>query len=70
MSQANENKTERLLYKIRYIGHDCDYFENNKIYLCTGEVTEGDQKGSLFVINELGENYLYSPSLFEKVTDR
>lgn len=67
---ADENKTERTLYKIRYVGHDCDFFEHNKIYLCTGEITGGGQKGSIFVINELGENYVYSPDLFEKVESK
>ncbi len=67
---ADENKTERTLSKIRYIGHDCDFFEHNKIYLCTGEITGGGQKGSIFVINELGENYVYSPDLFEKVESK
>ncbi|MBQ0052232.1 MAG: hypothetical protein KBT11_09270 [Treponema sp.] len=63
-----DNKTEKVFYKIRYIGHDSDYFEHNKIYLCTGEIVEGSQKGSIFVINELGENYVYSSEMFEKVT--
>lgn len=62
-----ENKTERTFYKIRYIGNDCDYFAHNRVYLCTGEIVEGTQKGSIFVINELGENYVYSSELFEKI---
>lgn len=61
------NKTERTLYKIRYVGDANDYFEPNKIYLCVGEVVEGPQKGSLFVINEMGENYLYRSENFERV---
>ena len=62
-----ENKTERTLYKIRYVGENCDFFEPNKIYLCVGEIVEGPQKGSLFVINEMGEDYLYDSEKFERV---
>lgn len=62
-----ENKTERTLYKIRYVGEACDYFERDKIYLCVGEVVDGPQKGSLFVINELGQDYIYSPEGFVRI---
>ncbi len=62
-----ENKTERTLYKIRYVGNECDYFERDKIYLCVGEIVDGPQKGSLFVINELGVDYVYSSADFERV---
>ncbi|MBQ9206371.1 MAG: hypothetical protein IJ158_06615 [Treponema sp.] len=62
-----ENKTERTFYKIRYIGEECDYFEKDKIYLCVGEVVDGPQKGSLFVINEFGIDYLYKAESFERV---
>ena len=62
-----ENKTERTLYKIRYVGEACDYFEKDKIYLCVGEIVEGPQKGSLFVINDFGEDYVYSPERFVRV---
>ncbi|MCR4823358.1 MAG: hypothetical protein K5873_10875 [Treponema sp.] len=62
-----ENKTERTLYKIRYVGEECDFFEPGKTYLCVGEVVEGPQKGSLFVINEKGVDYCYSPENFERV---
>ena len=61
------NKTERTFYKIRYVGEDCDYFERNKIYLCVGEITDGPQKGSIFVINEYGVDYAYSPERFVRV---
>lgn len=62
-----ENKTERTLYKIRYIGDECDFFEKNKVYLCVGEIVEGPQKGSLFVINEQGVDYVYSAEKFERI---
>lgn len=62
-----ENKTERTLYKIRYVGEECDFFEPNKVCLCVGEVVEGPQKGSLFVINEKGEDYLYSSENFKRI---
>ncbi|MBQ9908295.1 MAG: hypothetical protein IJM48_00675 [Treponema sp.] len=62
-----ENKTERTLYKIRYVGEACDYFERDKIYLCVGEVVDGPQKGSLFVINELGQDYIYSSERFVRI---
>ena len=62
-----ENKTERTLYKIRYVGEACDFFERDKIYLCVGEVVDGPQKGSLFVINEQGVDYLYGAESFERV---
>ena len=62
-----ENKTERTLYKIRYVGEACDFFERDKIYLCVGEVVDGPQKGSLFVINEQGVDYLYDAKSFERV---
>ena len=62
-----ENKTERTLYKIRYVGEACDFFERDKIYLCVGEVVAGPQKGSLFVINEQGVDYLYDAESFERV---
>ena len=62
-----ENKTERTFYKLRYIGEESDYFEKNKIYLCVGEVVDGPQKGSIFVINELGFNYINSPKNFVRV---
>jgi len=62
-----ENRTERTLYKIRYVGNACDYFERDKIYLCVGEVVDGPQKGSLFVINELGVDYLYNSEDFERL---
>lgn len=67
MSDSSENKTERTIYKIRYIGEDSNYFEHNKIYLCVGEIKSGPQKGQLFVINELGEDHVYSPESFRKV---
>ncbi|MBB5227070.1 hypothetical protein [Treponema ruminis] len=62
-----ENKTERTLYKIRYIGDACDYFERDKIYLCVGEIIDGPQKGSIFVINEYGVDHLYASKDFERV---
>jgi len=62
-----ENKTERTFYKIRYVGEACDYFERDKIYLCVGEITDGPQKGSLFVINDFGVDYVYSAERFERV---
>ena len=62
-----ENKTERTLYKIRCVGEACDYFERDKIYLCVGEVVDGPQKGSLFVINELGQDYIYSSERFVRI---
>ena len=62
-----ENKTERAFYKIRYVGEDCDFFEPNKIYLCVGEVVAGPQKGSIFVIDERGVDYLYKAENFERV---
>ena len=62
-----ENKTERMLYKIRYIGEECDFFEPKKIYLCVGEIVAGPQKGSIFVIDERGVDYAYSPDNFERV---
>ncbi len=65
--QSGENKIERTIYKIRYIGDDCNFFEHDKIYLCVGEIKSGPQKGSLFVINELGVDYVYSAENFEKV---
>lgn len=67
MDNTFRNRTERTLYKIRYIGEACDYFKKDKIYLCVGEIVEGPQKGSLFVINEFGEDYVYSPERFERV---
>lgn len=62
-----ENKTERTFYKIRYVGEECDYFERNKIYLCVGEILEGPQKGSIFVINENGEDRVYTAKNFERI---
>ncbi|MBR1537078.1 MAG: hypothetical protein IJ630_09085 [Treponema sp.] len=62
-----ENKTEKTLYKIRYVGEACDYFEKDKVYLCVGEIVSGPQKGSLFVINEYGVDYVYSAENFERV---
>ena len=61
------NKSERTFYKIRYVGEACDYFERDKIYLCVGEITDGPQKGSIFVINEHGVDYAYSPERFVRV---
>jgi len=62
-----ENKTEKTLYKIRYVGDECDFFEKNKIYLCVGQIVEGPQKGALFVINEHGVDYAYCAEDFERV---
>lgn len=62
-----ENKKERTLYKIRYVGEACDYFEKDKIYLCVGEIVDGPQKGSLFVINDYGVDHVYPASSFELV---
>ena len=62
-----QSKTERTLYKIRYVGDACDYFERDKIYLCVGEIVSGPQKGSIFVINDYGVDYVYSSADFERV---
>lgn len=62
-----ENKTERTFYKIRYVGGASEFFEKDKVYLCVGEIVAGPQKGSIFVINERGEDYVYSPENFERV---
>ena len=55
-----------------YIKSEQEYFsgprfEKDKIYLCVGEVVDGPQKGSLFVINEFGIDYLYKAESFERV---
>jgi len=63
----DENKTERTIYRLRYVGKACDSFERDKIYLCVGEIVEGPQKGNIFVINEKGVDYVYSPESFERV---
>ena len=63
----NENKKERVFYKIRYVGEPCEFFEPGKIYLCVGEIVAGPQRGSIFVINEKGVDYVYSPDEFERV---
>lgn len=67
MNGMTENKTERTLYKIRYVGGASEFFERDKIYLCVGEVVDGPQKGSIFVINKLGVDYLYSAENFVRM---
>ncbi len=67
MENTSGNKKERTIYKLRYVGEASKFFEKDKIYLCVGEIKSGPQKGSLFVINELGVDYVYSAENFEKV---
>ena len=54
-------------YKVKYIGEQTLDLTPGQIYQCIAEITEDFQKGYLGIIDESGDSYVYSPSMFEKV---
>ena len=55
-------------YFVKYIGKSNSDIENGEVYQCIGEwYDEKKQLHDLAVIDDSGEDYLYSPKVFEKV---
>ena len=62
--------TKKVNYKVRCIGEEELLpltLQKGHIYQCIAEIIEEPQKGYLGVIDESGEAYVYSPTMFEKV---
>ena len=58
----------RVDYLVKYTGVSNPDIENGKVYKCIAEwYDEKNQLHDLAVIDDSGEDYLYSPKVFEKV---
>lgn len=57
----------RLNKKMKYKGPETMDLTPGETYQCIGEITEGPQTGFLFIIDESGEDYIYSPEDFEEI---
>ena len=58
-------KARRINKKVRYLGKTNLSLDHNGIYECLGEILDGPTKGSLIIIDESKEDYLYAPEQFE-----
>lgn len=67
--KADPIKAKRVDYEVIYTGENCVSFDHGKKYKCIGEITDDFQKGFLIIIDETGEDYIFSPKNFKKVTD-
>ena len=55
-------------YFVKYIGKSNPDIKNGEVYQCIGEwYDEKKQLHDLAVIDDSGEDYLYSPKVFERV---